>query len=184
MPTQRFGIPAHDQHSVQLMIWAGSGWSWGSWNIISSSNKISKCLDPNQTSCFLDASISRENDSFNGCRQSPWEPCTLKAGGSPSPSPCIAGCRGGEEATPTRRTSRRLNLWRVLPLGTWNVLILCEAQWLPYWSAELKSLRVNVVGLWKEEAWPWWDQQWGLHNYCSSVEDDTCLRSVCCRHLK
>lgn len=93
-----------------------------------------------------------------------------KASGNPAPwrqevplvAPCFSCFGGGWGAAKqmlNERTRPGFNFWSVLCMGFLNIQSFLEAQWLPYLSNELK-FRLDVVGLWDEETWPWQDQHY------------------------
>ena len=101
-----------------------------------------------EASGALGAEVSGGSAQMTGAGESPREACTLtEVEGPPSPFSLSGGGRGGAEAAPTRRTSPRLNLRRVLRVGSWNILSLSEDQRLPFLSSELRRLRMDIVGL-------------------------------------
>ena len=54
---------------------------------------------------------------------------------------------GVEDVTPGRRIIPGISFWRVLCVGSWNVLSLLEDHRLPHLSDELIRLKVDMVGL-------------------------------------
>ena len=69
------------------------------------------------------------------------DPCVL------SPISNFGGAGGAADVAPARWTTPRVNLQRVLRVGSWNILSLSENHRLPHLSDELSSLRVDMVGL-------------------------------------
>ena len=63
------------------------------------------------------------------------------------PVPSSGGRQGGADEARVRRARPGVNLRRALRLGAWNVLTLSEDHRLPHLSAELRRLRVDIVGL-------------------------------------
>ena len=60
---------------------------------------------------------------MTGAGQSPREPCNMNGVIGSRRSAFNFRCDEGiAEAAPTRRTSSGVNLWRVLRVGSWNIL--------------------------------------------------------------
>ena len=68
-------------------------------------------------------------------------------GGHSGPLPPAGGGSGGAEVAPARCSTSGVNLRRDLRVGTWNILSLSEDCRLPFLSAELSKLGVDVAGL-------------------------------------
>ena len=76
-----------------------------------------------------------------------WKPCILNEGGPPRPTLHIGSSRGGANVARARRARPGVNLRRALRVGAWNILSLSDDHRLPHLSAELRRLRVDIVGL-------------------------------------
>ena len=69
---------------------------------------------------------------------------------------------GVEDVTPGRRIIPGISFWRVLCVGSWNVLSLLEDHGYPHLSDKLSMLKVDMVGFSKtNEDWCR-DQQQGF----------------------
>ena len=71
----------------------------------------------------------------------------VKRGGLSGLSPPTGGVSGGANVAPARGSAPGVNLRRDLRVGTWNILSLSDDSRLPFLSAELSRLRVDVAGL-------------------------------------
>ncbi len=60
------------------------------------------------------------------------------------------GRQAGAEEVATRRTRPRVNPWRALHVGFWNIWSLSDDDGLLYLSNEFRSLRVDIAALSEE----------------------------------